>query len=273
MNDTGDPSSAGLMGECLLATVGVQDFLSRTHRRVLVDDHARAARIPSAISRQLDAFVRGEAPPKDDRRAPGRIDYPELLEQLARPIEPGDVENLVGQHKEAEDALEVFVPLTRAVAFLNGAAPRRATNALTGPEPIRPSDQEVAKFARVFAVVDDPLTILQRMRSGPVLADEVAAVRSVYPAIYTEMAARAQNAIADAMTERKGFRLPHDRDKALRSLLPDLGPRSPGLVRDMQQTFANSAQAQQQPPPKRKRADLGGSNFQTTGQRAESGGK
>jgi hypothetical protein len=264
------PGTAGLMGESLLAVVGLHDFLGRSHRRVLVGDHAAAARLPEAIGRQLRAFVDGAAPGREERRPAERMDYAKVIEQLATPIEPEDVENLIGAHRDPEDALELFVPLTRAIAFLNGAAPRRVKPALTGPENIRPSDQEVSKFERVFAVVDDPMAILARLRTGPVLADEVAAVRSVYPAIYGEIAMRAQAAIADAMTARASFKLPRERDRALRTLLPDLGPASPGLLRDMQQTFANSAKEQRQgPPPRRKSVDLGAGGFQTGGQRAE----
>lgn len=274
MSPEDSPGTAGLMGECLLAVVGLRDFLERSHRRVLVGDHAAAARLPEAIGRQLRAFVEGEAPSREERRPAASMDYAKVIEQLATPIEPEDVENLIGAHRDPEDALELFVPLTRAIAFLNGAAPRRVKPALTGPENIRPSDQEVSKFERVFAVVDDPMVILARLRTGPLLADEVAAVSSVYPALYGEMAQRAQVAIADAMTARASFKLPRERERALRTLLPDLGPASPGLVRDMQQSFADSAKEQSQAPaPTKRRMDMGGGTFQTTGQRAESGGK
>jgi hypothetical protein len=274
VNPDESPASAGLMGESLLAVIGLDDFLAREHRRVLVGDHAAAARLPEAIGKQLRAFVEGEAPSREDSKPAPRVDFMKVIDQLATPIEPADIEALIGAHRNPEDALELFVPLTRAVAFLNGAAPRRVKPALTGPEVLRPSDQEVSKFERVFAVVHDPTLILRRLRAGPLLADEVAAVQAVYPALYGEMAMRAQTAIADAMTARASFRMPRERERALRTLLPDLGPQSPGLVRDMQQSFADSAKAQQQaPPPRRKRADLAGASFQTTGQRAESGGK
>ena len=263
----------GLFGESLLATMGLETFLAREHRRALVGDHAAAARLPATIGAQLRAFVRGEEPGREERRPPERVDYLRTIKQLATPIEPEDVEALVGSHKEPGDALELFIPLTRAVAFLNGAAPRRVRTALTGPENIRPSDQEVAKFSRLFAVADDPMVLLRRLRSGPILADEVAALSSIYPALYTEIGARAQDAIADAMTERTGFRLPRAREQALRTLLPELGPGSPGLVRDMQATFAANQAAAEQAPPRKRRAGMAGNSYQTTAQRTESGGE
>lgn len=268
-----DPGpGTGLFGESLLAVMGVRGFLAREHRRALATDHQQAARLPGTIGAQLRAFVMGDEPGREERRAPERIDYLRVIKQLATPIEPQDIEALVGAHKEPGDALELFVPLTRAIAFLNGAAPRRVRTALTGPENIRPSDQEISKFSRVFAVADDPTTLLRRLRTGPILADEVAALASIYPALNAEIASRAQGAIADAMTARASFRLPHAREQALRMLIPDLGPSSPGLVRDMQNTFAQSQQEQQQAPPKR-RAGMAGNSYQTTAQRTESGGK
>lgn len=81
--------------------------------------------------------------------------------------------------------------LASAVSYLKDQLPK-------APEPttpfsastLRPSEHQVASFARKAQVVLDPFVVLQRLRAGTLTRDDVGALRAVYPALYAQIVSK-----------------------------------------------------------------------------------
>lgn len=262
-----------LLGESLLATLHVSPFLRREHPFVTKALHAQAQRLPKLMRQEIRAFLDGTPATKPGK--PPEFDYLRTLSEVSRPVQPQDLEDMIDSHQEPTDGLDVLFPLTRALAYLSGAAPRRAKTTLTGTIQLVPSDQEIERFRRAFFVVDDPLSALRKLRALALMADEVAALTTVYPALYQLLGDIAREEVA-AAKERKGqkWNLTPDRERQLMLLL-QMSPSDPGLVKDMQATFGDdqpSDQAEAKPKPKAS-VDLKGGSFATGAQASEGGGR
>lgn len=262
-----------LLGESLLAILGIRPFLERQHPRVTLALHRQAMRLPMDMRREVRAYLDDEKP--DGRVGKGKRDafpYLQILDQLSRPVEPNDLENMIDAHQEPTDALDVVIPLVRALAFLSGAAPRRSKQTLTGVDMLPPSDQDVERFRRKFVVVNNPMTILARLRAGQLLTDEVVSLVSCYPALY--------QALDDVIGEELGAwkarhpkaDLPIAKERQL-SLLLQTSTADPGLTRDMQATFDEQPSENEAQPKRGSSIDLKAGSFQTSGQAAEGGGR
>lgn len=268
----------GLFGEQLLAVRGVTDFLAREHPHVMEDEHIAARRLLGDIKADLRAFMSGEEP----RRLPGRpaeaspFSYLRLLEQLSQPIQPKDIEALVGSHQDGSDAVDLFIPLTRAVAYLNGIAPRRQRQTLVSTVPVMPSAQEVSRFRRIFSIVDNPMILFVRLRQGVLLSDEVNAVSSVYPELYGFIKEAVGKAIAHVLDKNDKYSPSRKVDSLLRTLIGQ-GPQDPKLIQDLQANYPQDDKDGQEqgpaPAPKGGKLQLKGHAYSSAGQRAESGGR
>lgn len=262
-----------LFGEQMLAVIRLAPFLGGDHPKVTRAMHAEAARLPKLMRQELRAFFNGEALERPTKPPP--FEYLKLVEQLSRPIQQQDIETMVGAHQEPQDAVDVYVAVTRALAFLSGACPRRAKQTLTGAVQLVPSDQEVERFRRLFVVVDEPLTVLYKLRRLSLLADEVGAFATVYPAMYEMLGKLVQEELAAAKT-RGGMKwhLPEAKERQLMLLL-QMSPSDKDLVKDMQATFGDEGKESDQGPaaPKPSKIDLKASSLQTVAQGAEAGAR
>lgn len=261
-----------LFGEQLLVVVKLLPFLERNHPKVTKAMHAEAARVPKEMRRQVRSFLDDEPAERVPKAA--AFDYLRILELLARPVEPADLEELVGSHQEPTDALDLLVPVSRALAFLNGAAARRSRRTLTDVVYLVPSDQEVERFRRAFAAIEDPVGMLGRMRQGRLLADEVAALATVYPALYALLGTIVGEELGSAKA-RKGAKWNPSvaQEQQLMTLL-QMSRTDPGLIADMQATFGEQP-AEGEVPAKGQgsKIDLKSKSYRTPGQAAEAGGR
>ena len=73
-----------------------------------------------------------------------------------------------------------------ATQYLYSNAPKSSNISMIGTQPdYIPSDAALARFERTAAAVDNPLSILRSLGRGSVTREEVKAVKSVYPEIYS----------------------------------------------------------------------------------------
>lgn len=256
-------------GESLLAVIGIRRFLDREHPRVTVPFHERADRIPKEMGKQIRAFIEGEEPEKAELPEGKAFSYMEIMKALSRPVETHDLEAMIDSHKEPEHALDLLIPLSRALAYLNGICPRRSKVTLAGAENLMPSDQDVSKFRRLFAVVNDPMTILRRLQSQILLSDEVTAFIAVYPALYQVLFNAAGTEIANM--NARGKKLPYRKEKQL-SLLLQIAATDPAMVADLQATFEQEKEAKEA-PASGPNVNLKAGSFKTPGQAMESQGR
>ncbi len=82
------------------------------------------------------------------------------------------------------DMLETV--MARRVAFLADKLPKRPDTAAMqlGPDRWRPSDFEIASFARSVAAAEDPASVVERVANGTITPEDAEAFRAVYPEMY-----------------------------------------------------------------------------------------
>lgn len=76
--------------------------------------------------------------------------------------------------------------LARAVAFLASKAPQSKPMAPGMPD-LEPSYTEKVRFARYLRVINDPLLLIDDVKSGVVTPEEIEAVEAVYPRLFEEI--------------------------------------------------------------------------------------
>lgn len=86
-----------------------------------------------------------------------------------------------------------------ATAFLASKLPQTGRH-IAGVQPhmgeLRVSDYEAARFERYVDTVHDPLKVLDDMAKGHVSADQIEALKAVYPKLYDELSSKLQERLA-----------------------------------------------------------------------------
>lgn len=213
------------------------------------------------IRDSVRAFVRGAASAAGDAaRAGGRrarlaggIGAEAFNARVRQLEEERDPRLMARRMAERVDGLEaapavraaVLETATRARAYLERARPRpRTLDGQIRPSSDRPSAEEMARFLRVARAVDDPLSILDGMRSGDLTPDAVEALRAVHPRLYEEV----RNAVVRELAA-SGASVSYDRRVALGVLFS--APTDPSLTPSALAINQSLYAAQTAPPPAR----------------------
>ena len=108
---------------------------------------------------------------------------------------------------DPELAQSVMTTAQKGISFLHDKAPRNAAAHRTLNPLIRkwePSDEQLAKFARYAAAVDNPMTVFEDLENGRVSREGVEVLREVYPEMYAEAQVLVMELAADH-TEDIGY--------------------------------------------------------------------
>lgn len=100
----------------------------------------------------------------------------DALESATKNIYPHAPDISGGMHKT----------LVSGVNFLNSVLPRQQTNSMF-PEEFKPSDQELNRFMNYYSAIEKPISILDGLKTNTISMQQIDAVRSVYPELYTSM--------------------------------------------------------------------------------------
>jgi hypothetical protein len=212
-----DPTvqSAELSAELLAAAIGQRRLLEPTELKILQRDRDQAAALP----RKIASFWRGFFADDDLERQnplPEGFDWPFLRDALL--LDRADTaafQNVASFDDLAEGA--AFVALTtRLREKLRAAAPIRYRQAGAGLDLVEPSEHEMAKFRRLYHVIDDPMQVLHDTASGIVSLQQVATMRSSFPLLYRLAVDAAFDALAHRLGEAASYRVPWHKDVPLR---------------------------------------------------------
>jgi hypothetical protein len=144
--------------------------------------------------------------------------------------------------------------LTRGAIFLESKLPRSYRAAAPGApgrstSPV--ADHDIAKFARYWSAVHDPVSVLTDMQLGMVTPEQIEAVRTVYPELHVELSQRLLERAAKADAE--GKRLPmQTRNQIGRFVGVQIEPAFKGSVLALldQARGERDQKSQQQPQPR-----------------------
>lgn len=218
MDTTTPVALPSLKAELLLAAIGMRRVLEPGPLKILVRDQEEAA----ALQRRIESFWRGFFASDDLERAdplPEGFSWPFLREALAEDATDLATEDNVQGFSELEDGA-LFGALTlRLRELLRREAPIRTRQVGTGLEPVEPSDHDLARFRRVWHVVDDPMRVLKDTASGIVSAKQVATLREAYPALAEAMTDVAFRALAARVADSASYRIPWHKDVPMRRFL------------------------------------------------------
>jgi hypothetical protein len=109
----------------------------------------------------------------------------------------------VNLHEYApQTAFAVQQKMVVAAGFLASKAPRGTQTSVLS-KPYEPSKSEVMKFARYYNMVEKPTSILQKIKIGQVLPEEMETLKVVYPQMLQQMQGIVMEELADHMAAGK----------------------------------------------------------------------
>lgn len=138
--------------------------------------------------------------------------------------------------------------------YLKGKLPGPAA----GSNPLQPnidtlgvSDADIAKFARIWETVNNPLSILDDLERGDISREQVEALESVYPRLFAEM----RSSILEELGKRKEP-LPYESRKTLDLLLGLNGAGEPSMAPSFLRIMHSMGEQAEQPEQMQPRAPV-----------------
>jgi len=248
------------IGEQLLASSGFLAALRPGPVKATKALMQKAAKLPDRARAKLAEAIAQDKPGKD--KGLPAFDYDEMLKLLPAPLSnPDGTPTLEGQRRLHENvggwpdqalANEYAGALGNAWGYLQSVFPIETLDHLSGTENVRPPEVEVTRFRRALAVVDDPLSVIDRLANNELLAAEVTTLKAAYPALCQMLQDQALEVLVEETARRrkadKEWQLPRRKDIVLRRLLETpVGVAQARGSSQAQQRYAEQAQAGQQP--------------------------
>jgi hypothetical protein len=97
---------------------------------------------------------------------------------------------------QPEIAAQMQETVVRGARFLQQKLPKPAINPGLFERPYKPSSMEMAKFERYLQAIEQPLSVLEELKSGTLTREHVEAIAQVYPAMYAQMRLEALKYVA-----------------------------------------------------------------------------
>jgi hypothetical protein len=209
-----------------------------------------AAKLPATIRRRITRFMATEkfAPAKD---VPD-FEYRDVLEQVsAQKLGPEQMEALFAAVPDRELATDLGLKADEIIAWAFGIIPREDMPAAFGMVADEPGVSATADFRRVWQVAEDPMRVLDDLEDGSLGDDQIAALATLYPAIYAEMRQAITEANA-ALVARLGKTWEPSPLKASLLLALKMEPATDlALTAAIQAVYAQEEAEQQAPPPRK----------------------
>lgn len=240
-----------LLGEAFLAVVGIDAFLDPDPLRVTAEQRERAMRYGQEMRAELKSFLTNSA---YDHGAPlPAFDYRKVLKQLNNfPTEPEQqmpylAEKMAG-FRVAPDAAQPFLYAAgNAVKFLQAVIPKRQRVTSTGPVLMEPNGQEISRFRRAHAAVQDPMSVFADLREGALTRDQVKAFAAVYPSLYEDAKLSVQAILTQLKADKNSFALGYGKENLLQKFM-GVDTVDPQLTRALQESFKSGADVTQKNP-------------------------
>ncbi len=143
--------------------------------------------------------------------------------------------------------------LTRGALFLESKLPssyRAAAPGAIGRSTRPVADHDIAKFARYWSAVNNPVTVLHDMALGIVTDEQIEAIRTVYPELHVKLSERLLERAAEL--DAAGERLPiQTRLQIGRFVGVQIEPAfRPSVLELLDQARQGAVDARQQPTPR-----------------------
>ena len=241
------------IGEQLLAVSSIEKAIEPGSVKVTSAMLRQAEKLPEVAKERMAEAIARTKPGPSQKLAP--FDYQRWLELLPPPVTPARLLENVAGWPDPVLANEYAQALGRAWGYLQSIFPLRTREHLTGAENVTPPDTQVAMFRRALAIVEDPLSAIDRIAGEELLEAEVVTLKTAYPALFAMWQDFAWEALIDETAKRrakdKEWHIPRRKDTMLRRLLEQpQGVSSRANAKAVQDAHAEASE-QGEPPPGR----------------------
>ncbi len=195
-----------LAAECLAAVTGLYPS-----SRILRGQVADAIAMPKRLMREISAFFDQEEasePAKSDR-----INYLATWERLNAGIADDDKIDVLD---DAEVGSLYLQQLQSGREYLKSQWRPTKITLLTGPKLLAPSTSEKARCQDLYAMVNDPTRIINRLNSCCVMAEELAGLNAVFPNFMAMLSDMINGEIYRRVQARKSYEVPYRQAIAIR---------------------------------------------------------
>jgi hypothetical protein len=265
--DPGTPVSPPdpLAVESLVASVGMEPFVTGKLTRVHGYHQERAAKLATTVAAKIHRFLA-----REEREPPAELppfDFAEVTKLLGTPLGPVTTEDQPGVGPEdvtreiaafGEDmdtAVSANVLVQRIRSYLVAKIPRLIRQSLAGPIAEMPPPSQVARFRRTWVVACDPLSVLDDLNEFALSRDQVTACAEMYPLLWGSFWPVAQEQLSRRITVSEGkYRLTHRKELLLR-VLTRQESTNVALGQALQAIFAEQAAAAQPGAPASSKKD------------------
>jgi hypothetical protein len=195
-----------LAAECLAAVTGLYPS-----SRILRGQVADAIAMPKRLMREVSAFF-----DQDESSEPAKsekINYLATWERLNAGIPDDDKIEIL---EDAELGSLYLQLLQTGREYLQGQWRPTKITLLTGPKLLAPSTSEKARCQDLYAMVNDPTRILNRLNSCCVMAEEMAALNAVFPNFIMMLSDMINGEIYRRVQARKSYEVPYRQSIAIK---------------------------------------------------------
>jgi hypothetical protein len=202
------PANVALASECLVAISGV--FPARPLR---AGDASEAKALPGRWRQAVADFFAAKRPARAGRSP--ALSYLRIWRQL----NGSQDDDSVAAKLAAPDVAQAYKDrLAGARDYLRGQWRPLRLRGFVGARLLDPAQSERERGADLFAVVDRPGRMLERLASGSVLEEEVEAFRAVYPELAAMLDSLVQVEIIRLRARRQSWEPTFWQEQALRAL-------------------------------------------------------
>lgn len=150
---------------------------------------------------------------EDDGHSKALKEY--LKEAQENPASMLEVAGSLG-HYMPDHAAALGAMTSTAVQYLNSIKP---ASPQSGPldEPMAPNKGEMATWDRQLMIAQHPTSLIQSVKQGTLLPQDITTVKTIYPALYSSMASKASESLIEAKAKDK--EIPYKQRLSLSMLL------------------------------------------------------
>lgn len=193
-------------GELALAQMGVSSIIDGEAPKMGIMRIENALALPKRIPELARQAVRGKLKYYPEKR---KHKYTDLLERMAANLPQEEIQQLVELFPSEAHAMasEFSIIIQHTLESLKQLIPVSTITSFTGPRSILPSDDRLWKFFNQLELLNDPLKVFNMISVGALLKSQSEAVQEIYPTVSDEITKSLYEAVAEAVTEKEGFRL------------------------------------------------------------------
>lgn len=194
-----------LAAECLVAVTGLYPS------KPVSDGEAREAmRLPKDTADAVAAFMDGKGP---RRSGTAHIDYLKAWKRLNSKVLDVTIASEIEDQRVADAYL---AKLREARAYLKDQWRPVQVLGLLGNELMQAPLSEMQRCSDLWAIVNDPRTLHSRMSVGCIMAEEIAALRAVFPEFVAMVDTMLDAQMFQRRKARKSYEVPYRQEVAIR---------------------------------------------------------